>query len=102
MIEKLSTAAEVMFGAQEAKCELHRWRLRLRCTNRAAEEILAELRDSGLENKWRDSKQPVHDAISYLERTTPSACASPGPCVSVCRLAAALSRSRARPWSVSA
>jgi hypothetical protein len=67
VIEKLSPAAEAIFGADHAKSELHRWRLRLRCANSAAEEILAELRASGLKDKLHDSKRPVHEAISYLE-----------------------------------
>ena len=67
VIEKLAPAAELIFGAEHAKSELHRWRLRLRRANRAAEEILAELRGSGLESKWRDSRQPVREAITYLE-----------------------------------
>jgi hypothetical protein len=67
VIEKLAPAAEVIFGVDHAKPELHRWRARLRTANCAAEEILAELRDSGLENKRRDSKRPVHEAITYFE-----------------------------------
>lgn len=67
VIEKLAPAAEILFGADQAGAELHRWRVRLRCANSAASEILAELRDSGLENKRRDSKRPVHEAITYLE-----------------------------------
>lgn len=67
VIEKLAPAAELLFGADHAEPELHRWRVRLRSANSAAEEILAELRDSGLENKQRDSKRPVHEAITYFE-----------------------------------
>jgi hypothetical protein len=67
VIEKLSPAAEILFGADHASTELHRWRARLRCANSAAQEILAELRDSGLENKRRDTKRPVHEAITYFE-----------------------------------
>jgi len=67
VIEKPAPAAEAIFGADRAKSELHRWRLRLRCANGAAEEILAELRASGLEDKLHDSRQPVHEAITYLE-----------------------------------
>ena len=66
VIEKLAPAAELIFGADNAESELHRWRLRLRRANCAAEEILSELRASGLENKRRDSKRPVHEAITYL------------------------------------
>ncbi len=67
VVEKLAPAAEVIFGADGAKSELHRWRVRLRCANSAAEEIRAELRGSGLEDTWRDSKRPVHEAITYFE-----------------------------------
>ena len=67
VIEKLAPAAAVLFGADKAKPELHRWRVRLRVANSAAEEILGELRASGLENEQRDSKRPVHEAITYLE-----------------------------------
>jgi hypothetical protein len=67
VIEKLSPAAEMLFGARRAESELHRWRVRLRSANSAAAEILTELRESGLENKQRDSKRPVHDAITYFE-----------------------------------
>jgi hypothetical protein len=67
VIEKLAPAAELMFGTDRAKRQRRGWRARLRRSNSAAQEILAELRDSGLENKWRDAKRPVHDAITYLE-----------------------------------
>ncbi len=67
VIEKLAPAAELMFGHDRAKAELHRWRTRLRCANIAADEILDELRSSGLENKRRDSKRPVYEAITYFE-----------------------------------
>jgi hypothetical protein len=67
VIEKLAPAAEVIFGAERAGSELHRWRVRLRSANCAAEEILAELRNSDLENKWHDSTRPVHEAITYFE-----------------------------------
>jgi hypothetical protein len=67
VLEKLAPVAQLLFGADHAKSELHRWRVRLRSANGAAEEILAELRDSGLENERRDSKRPVHEAITYIE-----------------------------------
>lgn len=66
VIEKLAPAAELLFGADRAKHELHRWRARLRCANSAADEILAELQDSGMENRRRDSQRPVHEAITYF------------------------------------
>lgn len=67
VIEKLAPAAELMFGHDRANAELHRWRTRLRCANSAADEILDELRSSGLKHKRRDSKRPVHEAITYFE-----------------------------------
>lgn len=67
VIEKLAPAAEVVFGADRAKSELRRWRVRLRLANTATEEILTELRQSGRESTLRDSKRPVHEAITYFE-----------------------------------
>jgi len=67
VIEKLAPAAEVIFGADRAKAELRRWRSRLRRVNSAAEEILAELRASGLAGRQAGSQQPVKEAISYFE-----------------------------------
>lgn len=67
VMEKLAPAAEVIFGPDHARPELRRWRIRLRSANSAAAEILAELRDSGMTNRSRDSKRPVHEAITYFE-----------------------------------
>ncbi|MCB9871386.1 MAG: ISKra4 family transposase [Planctomycetes bacterium] len=67
VIEKLAPAAEMLFGKDHCSDELRRWRKRLRCANAAAEEILTELRDSGMQNRYRDSKRPVHEAITYFE-----------------------------------
>ena len=38
VIEKLAPAADLLFGADHAKPELDRWRVRLRCANSAADE----------------------------------------------------------------
>jgi hypothetical protein len=67
VIEKLAPAADMIFGADRAGAELHRWRVRLRSANCATDEILVELRNSGLEGARRDFKQPVHEAITYFE-----------------------------------
>jgi len=67
VIEKLSPAAKCLFGDDRAQAELYRWRDRLLRTDKAAAEILAQLRASGHEWTWLDSKQPVHAAITYLE-----------------------------------
>ncbi len=65
VIEELAPAAKLIFSADHVEPVLHRWRVRLRRANSAAEEILAELRDSGVENKRCDSKRPVHEAITF-------------------------------------
>jgi hypothetical protein len=67
VIEKLAPAAEMLFGKDRCSDEQQRWRKRLRCANAAADEILTELRDSGMRNRYRDSKRPVHEAITYFE-----------------------------------
>jgi hypothetical protein len=67
VLEKLAPAAEMLFGKDRCSDALQRWRKRLRCANAAAEEILTELRDSGMRNRHRDSKRPVHEAITYFE-----------------------------------
>jgi hypothetical protein len=46
---------------------LARWRGALRSRSSAAGDILAELHASGLEWSAMNSKQPVHEAITYLD-----------------------------------
>lgn len=67
VIEKLAPAASVIFGEDKAKAELGRWKGMLRRSGQAAIQILDQLYASGCENRWVNSKQPVHDAITYLE-----------------------------------
>jgi len=67
VIEKLAPATKVIFGEDNAKAELQRWKTTLRRSGKAVSQILAELRGSGCESRWLNSKQPVHDAITYLE-----------------------------------
>lgn len=66
LLEKLSPAATAIFGADNTKSVLHRWRQDLRTRSSAALDILNELVDSGLERHCLGSEQPVHDAITYL------------------------------------
>ena len=40
----------------------------LRRSSRGASNILGVLRDSGLEHCWRNQAQPVHAAMTYIER----------------------------------
>lgn len=65
VIEKLSPAAKVLFGA-EADRNLKRWKLRLINSDGAAKGILRELVDSGLEHVQSEGVQPVHNAITYF------------------------------------
>jgi hypothetical protein len=66
VIEKLAPAAKVIYGDDHAAA-LHRWKQLLRQRCAAAAEILDELRLSGCERSWLDGKQPVHEAITYIE-----------------------------------
>jgi hypothetical protein len=66
MIEKLAPAAKVVFGEEAAKEELRRWKDRLLRTDKAALEIFEELLASGHEDTWRDSEQPVHNVLTYI------------------------------------
>lgn len=68
LIEKLSPAATLIFGSEEAaKSELRRWKHMLCRTGKAATKILEELRESGRENNRRNGKRPVHEAITYID-----------------------------------
>jgi hypothetical protein len=67
VVEKLGKAARVIHGAPAAKALVQRWRLGLLNRRSAAQEILAELRASGMEHTSDGDEQPVHDAITYLD-----------------------------------
>ena len=67
VIEKLAVATKAIFGNDEGRQVLLGWRRDLRRRRTAASDILAQLLASGCETKWVDSKQPVHDAITYIE-----------------------------------
>lgn len=64
-IEKLMPAAKVIYG-DGARDKLTNWKDALRARSGGAKEILAELEASGCEHTFLESKQPVHDAITYL------------------------------------
>ena len=65
-VEKLAPAAKVLFGDEESKAQLERWKLQLRNSSRARAEILAELVESGLEHVRVGDAEPVHEAITYF------------------------------------
>lgn len=68
LLEKLSPAAIAIYGVDEAEATRKRWRVLLKRRKGAAEEILAELQNSGCEelDVGSEVERPVHDAISYL------------------------------------
>lgn len=63
VVEKLSAAAVVIFGA-DSPGSVQRWKMKLLNTHGAVWQILAELNASGKETSAEDC--PVHDAITYL------------------------------------
>jgi hypothetical protein len=67
LVEKLSAAANVIFGEKEGAHHRERWKLRLLNSDRAAVAILGELRRSDCEHKRVGTARPVHEAITYLE-----------------------------------
>jgi hypothetical protein len=67
VVEKLGKAARVIHGESAAKAVVQRWRLGLLNRRSAAEEILAELRASGMEHVTDEDEAPVHDGITYLD-----------------------------------
>jgi len=67
LIEKLSAAASVIYGDDDARAVTKRWKLRLLNCNAAATEILDELTASGKEHIRVGKDRPVHDAMTYLE-----------------------------------
>ena len=67
LIEKLSPAAKVIYGDEDGRVELARWKRSLLRRSGAAVEILEDLRQSGCEHHKVGIHQPVHDAITYLE-----------------------------------
>ena len=73
VIEKLYPAAVAIFGTEEAKEVIRRWKAHLKRRKDAAAEILAELKASGREETGdSNSERPVHSAIT-TSRITPIA-----------------------------
>jgi hypothetical protein len=67
VIEKLGTAAAALLSADQRSQRLAQWKPRLlRSNERAAHQILGELKDSGLEWKMVGDTAPIHEAITSL------------------------------------
>jgi hypothetical protein len=67
LVEKLSAAAMVIFGENDAAHHRERWKLRLLNSETAASAILGELRRSNRRHVRVGDGRPVHDAITYIE-----------------------------------
>lgn len=66
LLQKLSPATVVIHG-DAGRQVLARWKLKLLNNPGAVWKIVTELRSSGQESVVVDGKQPVHEAITYLE-----------------------------------
>lgn len=67
VVEKLSPAAKVIDGREAGKITLKYWSNLLLRSSKAAETILKELDESACEYVRDHDKQPVHEAMTYLE-----------------------------------
>lgn len=67
LLEKLGSAAKVLFGDEQGSAQLGRWCLQLLNEAGAVEQILQALRESKKESVRVGDGRPVHEAITYLE-----------------------------------
>ncbi|NOT57500.1 MAG: ISKra4 family transposase [Deltaproteobacteria bacterium] len=67
LLEKLGSAARLLYGETHGSAVLHTWRLRLLNRSGSVAEILQELRNSGKAEVAVGTSRPVHEAITYLE-----------------------------------
>lgn len=67
LLEKLGSAARLLYGETQGSTVLHGWRLCLLNRTSSVAEILQELHASGQEQLAVGTSRPVHEAITYLE-----------------------------------
>src|SRR6195952_5654466 len=67
LLEKLGSAARVLYGEPDRAAVLRKWRLDLLNEDEAVLRILATLQDSGKEQVRVGDSRPVHEAITYLQ-----------------------------------
>ncbi len=67
LLEKLGSAARLLYGEAHGSAVLQGWRLRLLNRTSSVTEILQELRSSGKAEVLVGTSRPVHEAITYLE-----------------------------------
>jgi hypothetical protein len=71
LLEKLGSAARLLYGETHGSTVLHGWRLRLLNRTSSVAEILQELYASGKEQLLVGTSRPVHEAIPYVENHQP-------------------------------
>jgi hypothetical protein len=71
LLEKLGSAARLLYGEAQGSAVLHGWRLRLLNRAGSATAILQELHASGKAEVAVGMSRPVHEAITYLENHQP-------------------------------
>ena len=67
LLEKLGSAARLLYGEAQSSVVLQGWRLRLLNRTSSVSEILHELRASGKAQLVVGTSRPVHEALTYLE-----------------------------------
>jgi hypothetical protein len=67
LLEKLGSAARLLYGEAQGSAVLQGWRLRLLNRTGGVAEILQELYHSGKAELVVGTSRPVHEAITYLE-----------------------------------
>jgi hypothetical protein len=67
LLEKLGSAARLLYGETECASVLTQWRLSLLNDADAVEQILQTLKESGKESVRIGDSRPVHEAMTYLE-----------------------------------
>jgi hypothetical protein len=67
LLEKLGSAARLLYGESPGGTVLHGWRLRLLNRTSSVTEILQELQSSGKADVTVGTSRPVHEAITYLQ-----------------------------------
>ena len=67
LLEKLGSAARLIYGEAQGSTVLQGWRLRLLNRTSSVAEILQELSTSGKAKVAVGTSRPVHEAITYLE-----------------------------------
>jgi hypothetical protein len=67
LLEKLGSAARLIYGEAHGNGVLQGWRLRLLNRSGSSTEILQELYNSGKAELVVGTSRPVHEAITYLE-----------------------------------